>query len=92
MEERGSMGKNAEQMNNDYLGRSCPFCYKIFFDKFSCKRHVKNIHKEVNVELEVEKSPEKKLLKCKLCGRKFQYSWNLNVHMEHHDKDLQKKL
>ena len=71
MEERGSMGKNAEQMNNDYLGRSCPFCYKIFFDKFSCKRHVKNIHKEVNVELEVEKSQQKKLLKSNCAVERF---------------------
>ena len=64
MEESGSMDKNAEQKNNDYLGRSCPICYKIFFEKFSCKRHVKNIHREINVELEDEKSQQKNILKC----------------------------
>ena len=64
MGESSPSGNVTDQTDDDHLGRSCPFCYKIFFDKFSCKRHVKDIHKEVNVDIQTEQNSQKKLLKC----------------------------
>ena len=86
MEKSSSTGNNADKTNDDHLGRSCPFCYKIFYDKSSCKRHVKNMHKEVNVDTETERNPQKKLFNCELCCRKFLYSWSLQLHLKYHDK------
>ena len=88
IEKNDSMTSDVSREERQISIRSCPLCYRRFVDKFSCKRHVRNVHSELITNSEI---PKKKL-ECNLCGRKFLYSARLQNHIKFCDGEQEKNF
>ena len=76
--------RRVEQLERARLEATCPFCFRIFIEKFSCDRHVKNKHSK-HLPKTVRK-PAGKAVECLTCKKTFYNKTNLkrheNIHVE----------
>jgi hypothetical protein len=67
--------RRVEQLERARLEATCPFCFRMFIEKFSCDRHVKNKHSK-HLPKTVRK-PAGKAVECLTCKKTFYNKTNL---------------
>ena len=84
---RRDVTKPREKIKVEYLERlkleaTCPFCFKMFVEKFSRDRHINNMHSK-QPAIRVRKSVGK-ALECSTCKKTFYNKANLKRHLRLH--------
>ena len=76
-----------EQEKRRELSLTCNYCYRMFIEKFSCDRHVRNVHQKLHFG-RIKKVTVEKPSDCSVCGMTFSNSGNAKRHLRMHRETL----
>ena len=79
--------KTLESLERERLKATCPFCFKIFIEKFSRDRHINNKHRKQPIS-RVRKSFGY-ATECSICRKTFYNATNLKRHLRLHAENPQ---
>ena len=73
---------NKKEYQKKIDSRTCSYCNTIFDSHKKLIKHMREEQKELAKKLE----KPKKVLRCEICGKLFQYEWTLASHLQMHTR------